>query len=146
MKIDQKGFTLVELMIVLAIISIIATIAIPQYFDYIKQAKIKACQANFNIAVSYVKSELIKISGGGTATTDVISELNSGGKYDPYQSEVPAFSDQVNAENNTCVTAISAKNLNKPGAGAKITITPGKAWIDASPQKNKAKAIDIIVE
>jgi len=35
----NKGFTLIELMIVLAIIAIIATIAIPAYQDYITQAR-----------------------------------------------------------------------------------------------------------
>ncbi len=42
----NKGFTLVELMVVVAIIIILAAILVPRYIDVTRTAKIARCQAN----------------------------------------------------------------------------------------------------
>ena len=54
-KATQKGFTLIEMMIVVAIIGILASIAIPSYLDYVKKGK--AAEATSVLADLRIKME-----------------------------------------------------------------------------------------
>jgi len=62
MKINhaQKGFTLIELMIVVAIIGILAAIAIPQYQDYISRTQVTRAYGEVSSLRTAVEENLMR--------------------------------------------------------------------------------------
>ena len=65
----KKGFTLVEIMIVVAIIAILAAVAIPNFVRYRKTSQMNACISNLKQIKA--AAEQSKLAGGGVSDADL---------------------------------------------------------------------------
>lgn len=125
MKAIQKGFTLIELMIVIAIIGILAVIALPAYQDYTARAQVSEA---FSLAEGQKAAVIEYFADKGAYPTSneaagVAASSKITGKY----------VDSVAIGGNGVITAtMKSSNVNSALTSKTLTLTPATSAVAAS--------------
>ncbi len=126
---NRKGFTLIELMIVVAIIGILAAVAVPGFMQYIKSSKTSEAKTNLKAiadgAISYFEAEHCYDAGCMTPTNQLYPGVPKDEKYAVATNAVVPNADKIGQKMSpsatTVVSALAADpykslkfQLNKP--------------------------------
>ena len=129
----QQGFTLIELMIVVAIIGILAAVALPAYQDYTKRAKM----SEIILAASACRTTITEVYQSGSQTT--VTANNWGCEA---TSTAPSkYVKQIITDKDGKIT-VTATAIGQGIDGGVVTLTPADSGGAAMVYSGSAQAIN----
>ncbi len=108
---DQKGFTLVELLVVMAILAVLAALAVPKFGQMLEDSKYKT--HNENVAMIYKAGTMYVASHGNPDSAKSITDVQAAGFLTSATIATPYSA----STNYTCTI----------GTDGSVTVTPGMA-------------------
>ena len=123
MKRIQQGFTLIELMIVVAIIGILAAIAIPQYQNYTGRAQLSdaiVTASGLKAAVAEYYQTKGSFTGADSGTGGIPTAASNAGKY----------VDSITVATGVITATMRGSGLATCVTGKTVTLTPSSTGAD----------------
>ena len=136
---NRGGFTLAELLIVIAIIAILIAIAIPVFGAQLENARISADHANMRTAYSIVQTANIMGTSGSTDVVDVAvsngdyfcadGAFHAAGAAGAGGSTAPAnaVTIQASSSNDSCATCVVTHSTHTAGQHIKAAYVSGSS-------------------
>ena len=123
MKKANKGFTLAELLIVVAIIAVLVAIAIPIFTTQLEKARESTDVSNIRAAYAEVMTAVLTDAKDATSTTSAIYDLTY--EEGVYKAEIEKLVQQVEGWQNSNIESVGGFDVGalSPTAGGKCTIT-----------------------
>ena len=110
MKKMKKGFTLVEIMIVVAIIAILAAVAIPNFVKYRRNSQAAACVSNLKQLEA--ASEQWRMAGNGRTSAPTMADICGKTGYIKVEPTCPAGGTYTLGDETTSPTCDIARTLD----------------------------------
>ena len=147
MNANQKGFTLIEILIVVVIMAVLAAVVVPQFTGSTDDAKKSTADFNLGAVRAIVQTFRAQHAGaipaldatnksipGLISKTDASGAVSATGAFGPYLSEIPInpFTGKSDVKAAPAVPPTSANVTASNAGGWMYDAATGQLWLDSN--------------